>query len=258
MAPWVYAGMATYYELARWTGDGLVTGNINADLARQVQMDQKEGKAPGLDKILPLDLIHWYQDAGAPERMRKSWAMIQFLAHGDGGKYRPSLAGYLQACAKGDSPVTSFGDAKTFETRYQQWLSSVQAEPNAVLQTQATVATLASFLARGHFLKMKFPTAEDFFQAARAGKVAVDGAKFPWLWLPANLLSENLKGAEKLGVWSLDDKKALPTLVLTEADGTIWTGSFTIPEGRHPIVKVERKEPPKAGAASKPAATASH
>jgi hypothetical protein len=194
--------------------------------------------------------------------MHKAWAVVQFLMHGDAGKYRAPFAGYLQACTKGDSAAGAFGkcfgDTKAFEGRYQAWLASPQADANAAPLTQATVATLTSFLARGHSLKMKFPTAEDFFQAAKAGKVVVDAAKTPALWLPASLLSESLQNEDKLGTWSLDDKKALPALVLTEADGTTWTGSFTLPEGRHPSVKVERKDAPKAGAVTpKPEAPAS-
>jgi hypothetical protein len=258
-APWTSDGLGSYFGNARWTGDGLVTGIIPAELIRQVQMDQREGKAPPLEKIL-VPTSGWLGGAGYLERHRKAWAMVQFLAHGDGGKYQQAFAGYVQAVAKGDSVTGAFAkifgpDAKAFQTRYEQWLASPQAEVTPALQTQATVATLTSFLARGISRKLKFAAAEDFFQAAQDGNVLVEWSKSPVLWLPEGLLKQALDGADKLGAWKLDVKKIPPALVLTEADGTTYTGTFALPDGRRPIVKVERKEP-KPAAASRPATPA--
>ena len=254
---WAGCGLGIYYSLARWTGDGLVAGIIPADLIRQVQMDQKEGKAPPLDKVLPLDLQRWYQDPGQPDRTRKAWAMVHFLMHAEGGKYRPAFAGYVQECGKGGPPMPTFfkyfgADGKAFAAKYEQWLASPEAGASTALQTQAVVATMTSFLARAQFLKLKFAAVEEFFQAATEQKVLVDASKNAALWLPAGLLVQNLQEAQKLSAWGLDVKKVPPALVLTQQDGTVYTGTFQLQENRRPIVKVEKKEP-KSQPASKPA-----
>jgi hypothetical protein len=93
---------------------------------------------------------------------------------------------------------------------------------------------------------MKFEKASDFFQAAKDGKIAVDGAKAPRMWLPQSLLEQPLKYADKLGTWTIEPAKPNPKLVLKQEDGTEMTGTFTLPANQHPVVKVDVK--PKAPA----------
>jgi hypothetical protein len=257
LPPWVGQGLSTYFGAARWTGDGLTAGDIPAALVTELRNLRKEQKLTPFDQVLGMNLMAWYQPAGQQQRNEQAWGMVQFLIHGDGGKYSRPFGNYVADAGKGTPPAEAFArnfgtDAKTFQARFEQWLAGPQAEPNAALATEATVATMTSFLARAAALKASAATFEEFLQSAKDKKVLPEWSKAPALWLPESLLTQCLQEAGKLSTWSVDTKRTPPALVLTESGGVTYTGSFSLPPGRRPTVKVERKEP-KPAPPSRPA-----
>ena len=248
-----------YFGCGLWTGDGMVTGVLEPSRLEKVRKYHKEGKILPFDKMLNISVRDWNSDH--IRNYYQAWSMVTFLVEGEGGKYRPAFDRFIMDIARKQSPPAAFarrfgGTAREFQKRYERWLTSDQAKPNEELKTRATVATLTSFLARAHFLRMKFEDVEEFLQAAREGRIRIDLKKQQRLWLPQSLLDKALKDAEKLQSWSLGKKANRPTLVLEQDDGTTFTGTFTLPTKRHPKVKVDIKRPRKPRPASPAARTA--
>ncbi|GAH41583.1 unnamed protein product [marine sediment metagenome] len=256
---WVKNGTAIYFGYALWTGDGMACGILNERRLEKVREYLKERDILRFDRMLTISADEW--NANNQRNHDQAWTMVQFLISAENGKYRPAFDRFIIDIARKRSPPAAFarrfgGTAREFQKRYERWLTSDQVKPNEELKTRATVVTLTSFLARAHFLRMKFEDVEEFLQAAREGRIRIDWKKQQRLWLPQSLLDKALKDAEKLRSWSLGKKANRPTLVLEQDDGTTFTGTFTLPTKRHPKVKVDIKRPRKPRPAKPPARTA--
>lgn len=255
---WTERGMCVYFGHALWTGDGMTAGTVPAFRLKRLREYLAKNDLLTPRQIIELPFADWFTQR--KERNHdQAWSMVHYLMHAEGGKHAPVLWDYIKDTAgpRRANPWEAFAgrfgaDGKAFDEAYRAWWKALPDDSSAGLKAEAAVATLTSFLARAHALKMKFATAEEFFQAARDGKIKLDWTKDPTMWLPDSLLTGALKGADRLGTWSLDVKKPLPVLVLTDSGGATFTGTFTLPPNRHPAVKVERKEP-KTKPASQPA-----
>jgi len=255
---WANEGMAEYFGHAIWTGDGMVSGIIPPTRMRRVQSLIRDKQTLRFSKMLDMSNQEW-NDAMSTRNYDQAWSMVHFLVHGDNGKYVKAFTDHINDISRGQSVALSFErrfgrDDRAFQARYEQWWTSLPANPTADNYTEAVVATLTSFLARARFLKMEFDKAEEFFKAAGEGKIQIDGAKHPRLWLPQSLVQDTLKKAPGLGEWSLGKKGNYPTLILTQADGATFTGAFKLPTNRHPEVLVELARP-KPAPSSQPAKT---
>ena len=255
---WVNEGLAEYFAEGVWTGDGYVTGLTPHHRARRVKaMIEAEEYLPFLDMVT-MTSQQWNSKLSSRNYLQ-GWSMVHFLVHGEEGKYRKAFGKYINDVARGRDPETAFTrrfgrNTKAFRETYCRWWAALPADPTRDLHTQAVVATLTSFLARTRAARVKVDTIDEFFEAARAGKIQVDGKKHPKLWLPQSLLKKALSKADGLGQWSLEKAGSRHKLVLKQKDGTTFTGSYVLRPGKAPKVKVEIAKPeakpkpePKAG-----------
>lgn len=249
---WLDEGLAEYFGEGIWTGDGMVTGVIPPGRLQRVRRLVRDGNLMPLADMMDLDHKTW-NGALSSRNYDQAWSMVQFLVSADGGKYRQAFTDYINDVARGGSPALSFQnrfgrDTRAFQSRYEQWWKGLGDMPTADLYSQAAVAAMTSFLARGQVLKMKFATTDDFLQAVRDERIQIDGSKMPRLWLPTSLGRQAMGTGSRLGEWSLPEGKP-PRVVLRQPDGAVFTGTFTLDGDGPPKIKVTVERP-------KPAATA--
>ena len=254
---WVNEGMAEYFGEGLWTGDGMVVGVIPPGRLKLVR-DQIEKKTlldfKEMEQMTPKD----WEKAMNYAYYTQAWSMVHFLAHAEGGKYQKPFVDFINDVAGGKQSwpawTSHFGsDQEAFQKKYCEWWSGLDANPTADLYTHATVEVMTAHLSRAYFLKQKYATEDEFFAACKDGKLAFDTKKHGRNWLPAALLTDALTSAQKLKEWSLDvPEKKLPRLKLTLADGTVFTGSFTMDADGPGKAKVEMTKP-KPATASAPA-----
>jgi hypothetical protein len=253
---WVNEGLAEYFGEALWTGDDYVTGVIPAGRATAVKRLIREDQMLPFKDMLTMTAETW-RDRLSSRNYRQAWSMVHFFVHADDGRYRKALSRYVGDIARGRDALKAFArrfgrDLEKLQKRYADWWTSLPADPTPGLRTEATVATLTSFLARTRIARVTVQSAEEFFDAAREGRIAVDGRDHPRLWLPASLARRAVGRAEKLGDWSLEDGRVLR---LRRPDGTVFTGTYKIEAGR-PRVSVAVEKPARAQPASRPASQA--
>jgi hypothetical protein len=232
---WVNEGMAEYFAEGLWTGDRLITGVLPPGRVRRVQKLIADKQLTDFDEMVLMPQAKWNAEMDI-KNYDQAWSMVHFLVHADDGKYRALFVSFINELARngGVSPKDAwakrFGaNQDAFQKKCSDWWAALGENPTENLYTQATVEVLTAFLARGAFLRQKYETADDFFDACKDGRLAIDPRKNGRIWLPASLLEKELAKARKMKTWSLDTPaKALPKLKLTLADGTIFTGTFGI------------------------------
>lgn len=254
---WLSEGMATYFEEGMWTGDGFVAGLIRPEMLRDVRALIKSGKVKKFADFMRMDRKTWNEAEGEEQHANytQAWAMVHFLAHADSERYRGAVAKLIKASAAlpgGTSDVRAAEDdyqkaqrglqrmpGRVFgprlprvEARYKQWWLSLSDDPTAHRFAKATVATLASFLARAHLQGLRFRTAGQFFAAARQGKIRPAPKGREGLWLPGSLLQQQLRQASKLSAWSLGEQGRYPTLAATTRDGLTLVATFALERGK--------------------------
>lgn len=247
---WVDEGMAEYFGESLWTGDGLVCGVMPEPRYKRFVPRAKEGKIKPFKDILLIKASAW---AGI-EDYDQALTMIHFCVHAQNGKYQNALSNCIRSAVSGATFDRAFaaGFGPNVDAIQQEYVAWWAAQPESIIEkpyTQAAVATLTSFLARAYGQGQRFENVDEFLQAARDGSLK-KSVKQP---LPAELLKEALDRAEKLKSWSLESpsKTAAPRLLLTQADGTVLAGSFTLKQGQVGKVKVDTKEPGKESAPPK-------
>ena len=279
---WLDEGLAEYFGLGIWTGDGFVTGTIPQGRLAAVRRHIKEDRITPLADFLLMTGADWH-DAFSRKQAEKdkpksgpkgqegksdgdrvrinydqAWSMVHFLVHAENGKYRASFAGFIADISSGMDWKESFqsrfgGSVNAFEQKYRQWWLALPDNPTRDLYIKADAATLTSFLARAASQGQGFTDAEQFFQAAKAGQLKCNPAQK----LPASLLDRalvSIRGWDR--GWSIDNAARVPKLVLAWPDGTNFTGTFTIGGGMCANVKlaVTGAPPPAKGPTTKPGA----
>ena len=279
---WLDEGMAEYFGLGIWTGDGFVTGLIPQGRLVAVRRYIKEDRITPLADFLLMSSADW-KDAFSRKQAEKdkskgggkgqdgksdsdrvrinydqAWSMVHFLVHAENGKYRTSLSGFIADISSGMAWKASFqrwlgSNVQAFEQKYRQWWLDLPDNPTRDVYIKADAATLTSFLARAASQGQSFQDAKAFFQAAKAEQLKCDPAQK----LPASLLDRalvSIRGWDR--GWNIDNTTRVPKLVLTWPDGTIFTGTFAIGGGKCADVKLTvTPSPPAAkGATTKPEA----
>jgi hypothetical protein len=239
---WVNEGMAEYFGEAVFTGDGFVSGVIPAARLARVRktlaLSPENGGFKSLHKIKEMSHSQWNQELSL-QNYDEAWSMVQFLAHGDGGKYQAAFGHYMGMLGSGQDPQpawsSNFGDDDdAFEGRWRAYWQTLPPDPTSDLYAKATVATLTSFLARAFDQKQTFTTFDDFERAAEAGTLKYA----PEEWLPPALLTATLRDlavrrekGERFGLIAGSGMRS-PTLTLSTEEGLHVMGKFTVSEGR--------------------------
>ena len=238
---WLDEGLADYFAAGIWTGDGYVTGAIPSWRLRTVQTKIRDGKMKPARTLMKITSREWLDPAG-PRDYDEAWAMVHYLAHGDGGKYQKAFSGMLAALAHGrpfeKSWTDNFGpDMEGFEKACWTWWMKQTRNATEDKQTLATVQTLTSYLARATSMGQKFEDAKSFLQTAHDGKLQF---QTPEQWLPDSLLKDTLAQADRLSEWSLEKGKTYPALALKTPAGKTYRGRFELAGKK--IVKAEAAE----------------
>jgi hypothetical protein len=233
--------MAEYFGEAIFTGDGFVSGVVPPGRLERVRATLEKSPQNGgfktLRGMMALSHAQWNQELSV-KNYDQAWSMVQFLAHGDNGKYQQAFGHYMGMLSGGqDSPPAwsgNFGDDdEAFDARWRAYWQSLPASPTSDLYARATVATLTSFLARAIDQKQAFDSFDSFERAAESGTLKSATEE----WLPPSLLAATLRDlavrkekGEKFSLESVSGNR-LPTLNCDTSEGLHIVGKFTLSDG---------------------------
>ncbi len=228
---WANEGLAEYFGEAIFTGDGLVTGVIPPERLARVQHWIKEGNTISIEAMMKKSHDDWNMQLSIVN-YDQAWSMVQFLAHGDNGKYQKAFADFLSAVSADkswtDSWAASFGyDVAPFQKRWRDYWSKLEPDATNEQVAKATTITLTHFYARAFSQRQIFETMDAFLDAAKDGKLKSAARD----WLPPGLLQAALGRMERLGQWSIIKRPGGYAVVCQLPDGRKITGTFTVDAG---------------------------
>ena len=102
LPPWLSEGLASYFEEAIFTGDGMVSGVIPPRRAQQVAQGLNSGRFVSISKMMTMSQESWNAKLEG-ENYDQAWAMVHFLANAEEGKYRVPFLRFLLSLARGSS-----------------------------------------------------------------------------------------------------------------------------------------------------------
>jgi hypothetical protein len=243
---WANEGLAEYFGEGVFTGDAFYTGFIPAERLGDLKRAVRDHKLRPLREIMQMSHEIWNSTIGlahdkAGNNYDQAWAMVQFLAHGEDGKYQEAFGNFLAAVARRQNWerawVDNFGDdLQAFQERFDEYWLKLPDNPTVRLETEALVATVTSFYARAFSQRQSFETFQDFVAAAAAGQLQSDEED----WLAPEMLAQALKRVPEAGAWSL--RMSRPQAVICETkDGAVFEGRFQIANRRVKSVEVTVK-----------------
>src|SRR5260221_427132 len=129
MPIWLNEGMAQLFEEAIWTGDGFLMNQVPPRRIRQLQSDIENNNLLSFKVLINMSPEKWSGNlAGDPAvgstQYNQAWAVVHYMAYGDGGKNGARLGTLLKALGKGQEPETAFresfgGNLDTILARFQ-------------------------------------------------------------------------------------------------------------------------------------------
>lgn len=241
---WANEGLAEYFGEAIFTGDGFVSGVIPQWRLDRIRKTFEAGEFMPLREMMDLALSEW--NAGLSTRnYDQAWSMVQFLAHGDDGRYQDAFAAFLREIGRGKSWQVAwreqFGDVDAFETRWKRYWTSLPDDPTAPLYGRIAAEILTAFFARSYAQRQTFDSFEQFAAAADKGLLRASRED----WLPPSLAGDGVRLGRELGTWSIqpDSPGRPPRLVLAMPDGIRVTGRFTLRGARVARVQADVARP---------------
>lgn len=225
---WVNEGLAEYFGLALYTGDGFVTGLIPSGRLERLRGWISGGKVKSVAEMMTTSHALWNAELSLVN-YDQAWSLIHFLAHAENGRYQPAFNGFIRDISRGmrwePAWQRHFGSGtRAFERKWREYWMQMPPDPTADRYAQATVATLTSFYARAFSQRQVFRTFEEFVAAARAGRLRAH----PDDWLPPTLLADALDQAARRGSWEVRKRVGGYELVCTLDDGTALIGKFKV------------------------------
>jgi hypothetical protein len=132
-------------------GDRLLTGQATPRLLDDVRQAIENDAHIPFPRMLTLTAAEWNEQVKsrrADVLYKQAWSMVQFLIHGDGGRYEASLARYLKRLNEGIPSRQAFTeifgpDIGAFEKRWKQY--ALEAGPGSFI----TALERIEFLAEG-------------------------------------------------------------------------------------------------------------
>jgi hypothetical protein len=247
---WMHEGLAEYFGEGVFTGDGYVLGIVPPARAARIKQYIQGGQTISIKDMMKMKHEVWNGQM-SPVNYDQAWSMIYFLAHGKNGRYQKALNEFLRLTSHGSSWeeawATAFGrGVADFEKQWKEYWEQMPGNPTPELVARASLATLTSFYARAFSQKQYFETAEEFFAAAKSGKLKFHAQD----WLPESLLQRELKRYERIGDWELVKRGAKKELSCTTHGGEKLFGQFQITtagrvkQGGVSVVAAAVKPPP--------------
>jgi len=245
LSMWANEGLAEYFGEGIWTGDAFVTGVIPDGRLARVQALIRDKKLRSFAQMLTFTNLQWNSQLDI-RNYDQAWSMVQFLVHGDDGKYRKPFGAFLGDVSGGQPAAVAFAqrfgdDSKAFEEKYRAWWTSLPEGSTAETYTLAVCQTLMSFLARAQVAGQKFKDVQEFFDLAKADQLQCPKDQ----WLPPSLLKSVLAVSGRLKTWSIAGAAPRSKLVLTTPEGVVFTAEYTQDRNKDFQVKVQIKHPPK-------------
>ena len=245
LPPWLNEGLASYFEEAIFTGDGMVSGVIPRRRAQQMVQGLNSGRFVSIPKMMTMSQESWNTKLEGAN-YDQAWAMVHFLANAEEGKYRGPFLRFLQSLARGSSRekawTETFGSSKGFESKWRAFWLTLPHDSSLDLEARAAVAGLSSFMGRGYGRGMVFSDFRNFIECD-AQTLKTD----PTDWLPPALYTRMQALAISLPqrncAFSLEHREGgLPQLVCALPDGTKIVGRFTLNHTRMLNVSTELVE----------------
>lgn len=249
---WVNEGLAEYFGAALFTGDGFVTGVVPPERLEWIKAVLKRGQGMGVKEMMELSHDAWNHQVirggiNGANNYVQAWSMVHFLAHAN-SRYQKAFVGFIVDASRGAGTQVAweknFGrGTKEFEQQWGAYWSEMAQKDILDPHLEATVATLTSYFARAFSQRQFFPTAEEFFAAARSGQLKSHSED----WLPQSLLKDALRIADQVGPWQIRKSTGKPQLSLTLPNGKRLIGQFQIDTRKNRVqrgsveVKVEGK-----------------
>lgn len=247
MPIWVNEGLAEYFGEAIFTGDGFVSGHMPGWRVRRIKAAMQAGRFKTVEDMMLLSHQQWNAELNIAN-YDQAWAMVQFLAHAEDGRYQRAFAGFMVRIGRGvpwqNAWRETFGDAVGFEDRLREFWLALDNEPSADLYARATVLQLTSLLARATSQKQTFENFDAFIRAVEANEIQMH----PEDWLPHSLNQSAIRGAARLAKAgaTLELASGKPGIVLTQPDSTEkLTGVFTLRGTRVAEVRIDTPRPPR-------------
>lgn len=242
---WLKEGLAEYFGHGIWTGDGFVMGAVPRYRLLRVKIQIKVGKVMALADLLKMNDEAWKEQM-TNLNYDQAWSLIHFLIHGQDGRYRKAFGDFLTDVGRGRPWEAAFvrqfgGDTKALQERHDRWWLSQEMNPTPQVYATAVVQTLTSFLGRAVAKGQRIKDFEDFRAKAAAGELACREDQ----WLPPKLLAQAMRVSRKYRNWRIVRTGAYPSIVLTDRDGGVYTGTFIVRRGRAARIAVAVKPAPK-------------
>lgn len=217
---WVDEGLADYYAIARFVGDGFVYGRIPEHRRERARRMIKANEHQPFAKFTTFTYQQWMADL-SPRHYLQAWSMVHFLTEGEEGKHQKSFNAYVAALARGTEGQQAWNQAfgretQALEDAWKKYWTGMPADSKATLERQIRLMTLASFLAHAAKAGKKYEQFPTFFTDAKKGavKLPLD----PAVWLPPTLLEQALGSVDPARV-TLTWNAGTPKLVETQPEG---------------------------------------
>ena len=238
---WLNEGLAEYFSHGIWTGDGFVMGAVRGYRLLRIKLQIRLGRTLDLAELLEMSTETWMKEMSS-RNYDQVWSLVHFLINGEQGKYHKPFGKFLTDVGAGRPWGAAFTrhfgrDTKALQKRHDEWWLSLRLNATPQVYATATVQTLTSFLARAVAEKQKIKDFDDFRAKAGSGQLACRADQ----WLPPKLLAGALTASRRYRGWQLKRVGAYPSLVLTDKDGNVYTGTFLVRRGRAARVAVTMK-----------------
>ena len=253
LPPWVDEGLAEYFGEGVYCGDGFATGGIPDYRLERIRQAINDKRFATISDMLAMTHDAWNARL-TEENYDQAWAMVQFLAHADDGKYRPAFIHFMQALVQGQRPqqawTSAFGTTEGFEDRWQAWWLARPKHPTLDVYATAAVRMLANYAARAESQKQPVPTIDGLKTAVARNAVPAG----PGDALPPGLAADCTdltRSLTKAGVTVALEfpKKGPPTwptaVTATLPDGRTVRGSVQTRGTRAGPVEISVQSPPK-------------
>lgn len=241
---WINEGLAEYFGEALFTGDGFVSGVIPQWRLQRIRETLTADQFKPASQLMSLTRDQWNSEL-AIINYDQGWSMVQFLAHGEQGKYQKALGSFIGALGQGtgwqQAWNDAFGSTEGFEQDWKQYWTKLPDNPTIDLYTQANVSTLTSFLGRAHLQKQTFADFATFAQSARDEQLKIATTD----WLPPGLLKTAMEQTDVLTragyVYSIETPRGenLPQIKCVMKQGQTFVGRFVTRGGKIESVNVQ-------------------
>jgi len=271
---WVNEGLAEYFGEAVFTGDSFVSGVIPAWRMTRLRDEMDKAKLMNVEDMMRLSHEQWNAQLSVAN-YDLAWSMVQFLAHGENGRYQQAFGRYMWLLSHNTPPqmawAQTFGDTRGFQQNWETYWRGLPDEPTGDLYAKAVMATLTSFLARSAAQHQTFASFDQFLAMAADGKLRqappVPLIKLPQItaptsepvrpaglntmitpdsvddqWLPPSLLRQGVTNAQAMldagDQFELHGTGSRQELFCRRADGAKLHGFFVLNDGRAIEVQV--------------------